>query len=63
MRTYIVAIAAFLLPFFGIAQNNNSEVSILLEQLVSDNTVAGVAAGYSIDGKVIDQSSLNLRPN
>lgn len=57
MRTYIVAIAAFLLPFFGIAQNNNSEVSILLEQLVSDNTVAGVAAGYSIDGKVIDQSS------
>lgn len=37
----------------GFSQDNNIKVSDLLEEMISNKTVVGVAAGYSIDGKII----------
>ena len=57
MKKYILIAAIFLVLFSGFTQDKNKEVSTLLEKMVSDKTVAGVAAGYSVAGKIISQSS------
>lgn len=45
-----------LVSVFVISQNKN-QVSTLLEEVVAKKTVVGVAAGYSINGKTIQQSA------
>lgn len=57
MKRYIILTATFLVFFVGNAQDKNKEIHALLEKVISDKTVAGVVAGYSIEGKTIGQSS------
>ena len=56
MKKYLILIAV-LLTFKGIAQDKNKEVNALLEKIVSEKTVAGVVAGYSVNGETIGQSA------
>ncbi|WP_299438886.1 serine hydrolase domain-containing protein [uncultured Aquimarina sp.] len=57
MKRYIILAITFLVSFVSIAQDKNKEISVLLEKVISDKTVAGVVAGYSVEGKIIGQSS------
>jgi len=57
MKKYIILVAAFLLSFFGISQDKNKEVAALLKEMISEKKVAGVVAGFSINGETIGQSA------
>lgn len=56
-----------LLIFFEVvAQDKDKEINVILEKVISDKTVAGVAAGYCVEGKTIGQSSAgyaNIKTN
>lgn len=54
---YIILLAVFLVPITGVSQDKNKEIGTLLKKIVSEKTVIGVVAAYSIDGQTIDQSS------
>lgn len=56
MKKCLILVAVLFL-FKGFAQGNNEAVNVLLEKMISEKTVAGVVAGYSIDGKTIGISS------
>lgn len=57
MKKYVIVATAFLVSLIAIAQDKNKEVGVLLEKVILDKTVAGVVAGYTVDGKTIAQSS------
>ncbi len=57
MKKNIILVAAFLVSFIGISQDKNKEINVLLEKTVSKKTVAGVTAGYSVEGKTIGLSA------
>lgn len=56
INKYIILAAIFLVSFTVVAQDKDKEVNVLLEKIVLDKTVAGVVAGYSVEGKTIGQS-------
>ncbi|MFT5891495.1 MAG: serine beta-lactamase-like protein LACTB [Dokdonia sp.] len=57
MKKYAILLLSFLIYTTGISQNKNTQISTLLEEVISDKTVMGVVAGYSVDGNIIDQSA------
>ncbi len=66
MKNHIILLAAFLISFLSVTQNKDKEVNLLLEKIVSEKEVAGVVAGYSVEGKTIGQSSAgysNIKEN
>lgn len=56
MKKHITLIT-LLIAFNCIAQENNKKIQAQLDKIVNDKTVMGVSAGYSIDGKTIEQAS------
>lgn len=57
MKKHVILIVFFLVSLTSVSQNNNKEINTLLEKIISDKTVMGVAAGYSINGKTIGISA------
>ena len=57
MKKYAILLLSFLIYTTGISQNKNTKISTLLKEVISDKTVMGVVAGYSVDGNIIDQSA------
>lgn len=58
MKKTIILFFTFLVSFFAFSQQKNSnEVNNLLDEVVTKKTVIGVSAGYSINGKTIQQSA------
>lgn len=57
IRKYIFLATTLLAFLSSIAQEKDNEVNALLQKMILDKTVAGVVAGYSVEGKTIDQSS------
>ncbi len=57
MKKYVLLSLTFLVCFAGISQDKNKEIYTLLEKIILDKTVIGVAAGYAVDGKTIGQST------
>lgn len=51
-----ILLLVFLLGTF-ISSNSQTEANNLIKKIVSENTVMGISAGYSIEGKVIWQSA------
>ena len=63
---HIILAATFLVSFAAVAQEKDKEISVLLEKVITDKTVAGVVAGYCVEGKTIGQSSAgyaNIKTN
>ncbi len=57
MKNYAILFLSFLIYTTGISQNKDTNISTLLEEVISDKTVMGVVAGYAVDGTIIDQSA------
>ena len=57
MKKYVILIVAYLVSFGCISQDKNNEINTLLEKMILDKTVIGVAAGYAVDGKTIGASA------
>lgn len=57
MKRITIVFAILLISVAGLSQNKNKEVEALLEKIVSEKTVVGVAAGYAVNGVVIAQAS------
>lgn len=57
MKKYKILVITFLVTFLGISQDKNKEINVLLEKVIINKTVAGVVAGYSVEGKTIGQST------
>lgn len=57
MKIQILLILSLLMPYLGFSQDKNTDVKSLLDDIVSTGNVMGVVAGYSVNGKIIDQSA------
>ena len=57
MQKQIILLITLLLSLISFSQNERTEVKSLLENLISKGNVMGVAAGYSVNGKIVDQGA------
>ena len=57
MNKFVTIAATFLISFVGFSQEQNNELNVLLAEIIEDKTVAGVLAGYSVAGEIIEQSA------
>lgn len=57
MKKYAILLLSFLIYTLGFSQNNTTQIRTLLDKVISDKTVMGVVAGYTVDGNIIDQSA------
>jgi CubicO group peptidase (beta-lactamase class C family) len=57
MKKYVILAATLLVSLVSISQDKNQEIKDVLDEIISDKTVAGVVAGYSVNGETIGQSA------
>lgn len=56
MKKLIILIALFL-AFDGMAQSQKEKATALIQKLITENNIIGAAAGYSVDGETVWQST------
>jgi len=61
MKNLIVFFIAFSHLVFGNAQSHQQKATQLLENAVQEKAVVGIAAGYSIDGKIVWEHASGLK--